>query len=87
MKKVSLVAAAALISMFAVGPVVAQDTAQCEAMFANNDKNGDGSLGRNESMKFEEKMHKEDLAPKDSSIIHKDEFMAACAKGIFAGME
>ncbi len=80
MKKLSLVAAAALISMFAVGPVMAQDTAQCEAIFAKNDKNGDGSLGQAEAMKFEEKMHKEDLAPKDSSIIHKDEFMNACAK-------
>jgi hypothetical protein len=60
--------------------------AQCEALFMQADKDGDGSLAQHEDTKWQEHITRMERLPKDTIIIHKDDFMAACQKGDFDDM-
>lgn len=60
--------------------------AQCEALFMQADTDGDGSLAQHEDPKWQEHITRMERLPKDTIIIHKDDFMAACQKGDFDDM-
>lgn len=62
-------------------------TAQCEALFEQADTDHDGSLSQHEDPKWQERVTRMGtVQPKDSMIIHKDDFMAACKSGDFDSM-
>ena len=62
-------------------------TAQCEALFDKADTDHDGSLTMHEDLHWQEHITKMGtVQPKDSMVIHKDDFMAACKSGDFDNM-
>jgi hypothetical protein len=83
----------AAIAAFAAVPftaALAQATmseAECTALLQTADKNADGALGGAEAEKYLERITKTDVKLADASIINKEEFMLACAKGTFSGLE
>ncbi len=60
---------------------------QCTALIQKADTNADGSLGGPEAEKYLERIQKTDVKLSDPAIIKKEEFMLACAKGTFEGLE
>lgn len=60
--------------------------AQCEALFDKADIDHDGSLAQHEDPMWQEHLTRIERLPKDTMIIHKDDFMAACEKGAFDNM-
>ena len=60
---------------------------ECTALIQKADKNADGSLGGPEAEKYLERITKTDVKLSDPAIIKKEEFMLACAKGTFSGLE
>lgn len=69
-----------------VNAATTKTAAQCEALFMAADKDGDGSLAQHEDPKWQEHITRIERLPKDTIIIHKDDFMAACQKGVFDDM-
>ena len=61
--------------------------ADCTGLLKTADKNADGTLGGPEAEKYLERITKTDVKLADASIISKEEFMLACAKGTFVGLE
>lgn len=60
---------------------------ECTALIQKADKNADGSLGPGEAETYIERITKTDVKLSDSTIIKKEEFMLACVKGTFSGLE
>ncbi len=89
MKLIRLAAVAACLSVLPLTFANAQDKMtpeQCTASFTKMDVNGDGSLGGKEAEKFVEKMTTVNRTPKVADIISKEEYVAECEMGTFAGM-
>jgi hypothetical protein len=83
----------AAIAAFAAVPftaALAQATMseeECTTLIQKADKNADGSLGAGEAEMYLERIQKTDVKLSEAPVIKKEEFMLACAKGTFSGLE
>jgi hypothetical protein len=85
--KLILAASTALMLSFAAAPSFAKTQAQCEALFAKADTDGDGTLAQMEDPKWQERIdHMTGITKKDITIIQKDQFMTSCMRGEMDGM-
>jgi hypothetical protein len=85
--KLALSATAALVLMLSAAPSFAMSEADCEALFAKADTDGDGSLAKMEDPKWEERVtHMSTITKKDQGIITKQQFMESCKMGEMDGM-
>ena len=93
MRAITYFAAIAAIAATAAVPftsALAQATMteeECTALIQKADKNADGSLAGVEAEKYLERIEKTDVKLSESPLIKKEEFMVACAKGTFSGLE
>ena len=69
------------------GIAAAATPADCQALFQKADINKDGSLQSEEAKVFLEAMDKAQVKPADAAMVKQDEFMAACQKDAFAGID
>ena len=85
LKMAAAAALLALIPATAMAQAAAPTAAECDAWFVKADTNKDGSLGQQEDVKkYDDMITKSSSNTNDSStIMQKDAFLEACAKGTF----
>lgn len=85
--KVTLAAISVLSTTFAATSVNAAHEQSCQALFADADRNGDGSIGVNENAHRYYEMitgsSTSDRGPTDGHLLGKEFFLRACANGSF----
>ena len=85
--KIAFAACAGLILMLQSAPSFAKTTAECEALFAEADTDKDGTLGKMEDPKWEQRIkHMTNMSKKDQDIIQKPQFMESCERGEMDGL-
>jgi len=87
MNKLIIASAAAALMIGTSGIAAAATPADCQALFQKADINKDGSLQSEEAKVFLEAMDKAQVKPADAAMVKQDEFMAACQKDAFAGID